>query len=105
VNPTVEALYIAAVAGVACGAIRVVLWRPVVRETRRATEEAEPEPVNELDADREDWDGELTGLAKELADARKKRAAKAAKRVETLRGIYLADLAAAAELPGEVPAR
>lgn len=35
-TPIIEALYVAAVAGVACAAIRVVLSRPVVRETRRA---------------------------------------------------------------------
>lgn len=84
-----------------CGAALVWLLEGLraARETQSVisppVDESELEPVNELDADRENWDDDLTEFGEELADLRKKRARVRAIRSDTLRNIYLADVAAA----------
>lgn len=86
-----------------CGA--ALVWLLYGSRVAAETQAALPPAPNELDADREDWDSELAGLAKELADNREERAAKAAVRADTLRGIYLENLGLPAERPDEVSAR
>lgn len=83
--------------GCGAGLVRLLDGLRAAQATQAVISPPEPEtePVSDLDADRGDWDGELAAVAKELADARKKRAAAQAVRADTLRNIYLADPAAA----------
>jgi hypothetical protein len=87
-----------------CGASLVWLVHgsrvAAVTQAVLAPREPEPElePVNELDAAREDWNDDLARVSKELADVREKRTAAAAVRADTLRLKYLAQR-------GEVSAR
>lgn len=92
-NPTVVELCVAVAAGLLAGLAAMLRRRKVARDVLPFLA-----PVTQ-------WQRQLAEWNREDAGKRKEREAKRALEVDTLRSIYLADLAAAAERPEEVPAR
>lgn len=90
-NPTIIALCVAVGAGVLAGLVVALRLRAIKVDVLIA--HTPPTP----------WQRQLTAWNREDAELRKARAAEVAVRADTLRGIYLADLAAADR--EEVPAQ
>lgn len=92
-NTTIVELCAAVAAGLLAGLNVMLRHRKVARDVLPFLVPATP------------WQRQLAAWNREDAKKRKAREAQRALRVDTLRGIYLADIAAAAEQLEEVPAQ